>query len=266
MPDTEIIKFAQAQLNKKGFNCGTPDGVVGNKTIQALDKVTSLPKTWSIERKIIGFIQTVAKENGFDPNGIDGFWGANTQLAYERLVHKELFGVEPAIWRPEENIPVNPNHWPQEDVQSLINFYGQKATNLVSLTLPYSMKLSWDKSKTVTKITCNKKVKDSIEKVLVEVKSHYGLEAIKTLKLDLFGGCFNDRPIRNGTRPSTHAWGIALDFDPENNQLKWGRDKATFAKPDYDAWWQIWESEGWVSLGRARNFDWMHVQAAKLNS
>ena len=25
-----------------------------------------------------------------------------------------------------------------------------------------------------------------------------------------------------------------------------------------------WEEEGWISLGRARDFDWMHVQAARL--
>ena len=42
------------------------------------------------------------------------------------------------------------------------------------------------------------------------------------------------------------------------------RDKATFAKPEYERWWQCWEEEGWLSLGRTRNFDWMHVQAAKL--
>lgn len=61
-----------------------------------------------------------------------------------------------------------------------------------------------------------------------------------------------------------HSWGIAIDYDPDRNQLQWGRDRAVFAGPDYDAWWQFWEEEGWTSLGRTRNFDWMHVQAAKL--
>ncbi|MCF8078467.1 MAG: hypothetical protein K9K88_04215 [Desulfobacterales bacterium] len=46
--------------------------------------------------------------------------------------------------------------------------------------------------------------------------------------------------------------------------LKWGRDRAHFARTEYDAWWRLWEEEGWVSLGRQRNFDWMHVQAAQL--
>jgi hypothetical protein len=55
-----------------------------------------------------------------------------------------------------------------------------------------------------------------------------------------------------------------LDFDPSRNKLKWGRDKANLARPEYDAWWEAWETEGWLSLGRERNFDWMHIQAVKL--
>jgi hypothetical protein len=61
-----------------------------------------------------------------------------------------------------------------------------------------------------------------------------------------------------------HSWGIAIDFDPMRNQLKWGRDKARLAKPDAKKFWQAWERQGWVSLGRRKNYDWMHVQAAEL--
>ena len=87
---------------------------------------------------------------------------------------------------------------------------------------------------------------------------------IHRLRLDVWGGCLNVRKMRGGTRNSMHSWGIALDYDPQNNQLKWGSDRATFAQPDYNKWWEFWEEEGWVSLGRTRNYDWMHVQAAKL--
>jgi hypothetical protein len=55
-----------------------------------------------------------------------------------------------------------------------------------------------------------------------------------------------------------------VDWDPANNKLKWGKDKATLAGPEYDFWWQCWEEEGAVSLGREQNRDWMHVQFARL--
>jgi hypothetical protein len=61
-----------------------------------------------------------------------------------------------------------------------------------------------------------------------------------------------------------HAWGVAVDYDPEHNKFKWGWDRAAFARSEYDAWWKIWEDEGWTSLGRTRNFDWMHIQAPHL--
>ena len=53
-------------------------------------------------------------------------------------------------------------------------------------------------------------------------------------------------------------------FFDAKNRLNWHQDKALFAQPEYDKWWEIWEDEGWVSLGRVRDFDWMHVQAVRL--
>ena len=202
---------------------------------------------------------------------MDGYWGANTQQAFEQLKHQLLFGEVEAPWRPEEiTINTNPNNWPRQSQNDLNAFYGPAMEtgnpNLTSLVLPYPMLIAWDTSKTVNKITCHKKVKDSIDRVLTQVLNEYSIEKIKILRLDYFGGCFNYRLMRGGTQLSTHSWGIALDFDPVNNQLKWGRDRASFARPEYIKWWECWEKEGWVSLGRQRNYDWMHVQAAKINS
>jgi len=86
-------------------------------------------------------------------------------------------------------------------------------------------------------------------------------EGIKELGLDQFGGCFADRDIRGGDRKSTHAWAIAFDFDPSHNTLHMKAPIARFSKPEYEAWWQAWEAEGWYSLGRHKDYDWMHVQA-----
>lgn len=72
------------------------------------------------------------------------------------------------------------------------------------------------------------------------------------------------RKMRGGSKWSMHAWGIAIDIDPSNNRLRWGKDKARLARPEYDEWWQIWEGHGWTSLGRVKDYDWMHIQAARL--
>ena len=34
-----------------------------------------------------------------------------------------------------------------------------------------------------------------------------------------FGGCFNFRAKRSGSKLSTHAWGIAIDLNPETNAM-----------------------------------------------
>lgn len=266
----DMVKVAQRFLNLKNLNAGAVDGAAGAKTYAALDKLPGLIKSWPYERKFFGAIQLYAKHEGLDPGPVDGLWGSRTQAAYDELRHKLLYGTPPEPWRPEERIPVNPNNWPMEGTASLNAFYGPaKATgnaNLVTFTVPYPLVIAWDTSKKVTKITAHKKVKDSILRVLNKTLQHYGTDEIKRLRLDYFGGCFNYRVMRGGNALSTHSWGIAIDFDPENNQLRWGRDKATFARPEYNKWWEFWEEEGWVSLGRDRNYDWMHVQAAKLQS
>ncbi len=57
---------------------------------------------------------------------------------------------------------------------------------------------------------------------------------------------------------------VAVDYFPAENKLFSGWDQAVFAQPQYDKWWEFWEREGWISLGRTQNFDWMHIQAARL--
>jgi len=38
----------------------------------------------------------------------------------------------------------------------------------------------------------------------------------------------------------------------------------TLSSPECETWWQIWESHGAISLGRQRDYDWMHLQFARL--
>lgn len=154
------------------------------------------------------------------------------------------------------------NDWPrQKDVP---DFYGEVGKNQVKVTLPYKQWLAWDLRKSVASESWHVKVADSASRVHTRILAHYGLEEIDRLDLDVTGGTLAVRQMRGGTSWSMHAWGIAKDFDPARNQLKWGRDRAMLDDKAYDAFWGFWEDEGWVSLGRLRNYDWMHVQASRL--
>ena len=153
--------------------------------------------------------------------------------------------------------------WPKETQTELTRYFGPPGKNQVTFESPYLLRLSWDTDKAVRKFSCHKLVAPSLLRILNKVHDHYGPIEIRKLGLDLFGGCFNYR-LKTGskTKWSTHAWGIALDWDTANNQYRWDHTKARLAKPEYNDWWNIWEAEGWVSLGRTQDYDYMHVQAS----
>jgi len=153
--------------------------------------------------------------------------------------------------------------WPTE--AECPKFYGPKGENQTNIILPYSMRLAWDMSKAVTKITCHEKVADSLLRIFKNILGEYGYVRISDLGIDRFGGCLNVRLKRGSTSAwSIHSWGCAIDLDPDRNKLRETSKTARFARPEYLPMWRIIEAEGWVSLGRARNFDYMHAQAARL--
>lgn len=144
--------------------------------------------------------------------------------------------------------------------------YGQPGdkSNLTTITTPYPLRLAWEPHTSTSKITCHKLVADQLTAILNDILAHYGLEKIQELGIDLYGGCFNKRLMRgSNTKWSLHSWGIAIDFDPERNTLKETKKTARFARPEYRAMIDIYYKHGWESLGREKDFDWMHMQVAK---
>jgi len=131
---------------------------------------------------------------------------------------------------------------------------------LVTIKLPYPMRLAWDKETIITKMRCHKLVAENFNAVFNDLLFHYGYERIKELGIDLFGGCFNYRKMRTGAAWSLHSWGIAIDLDPARNTLSETKATARFAKPEYKPMIDIFYKHGFISLGREKNFDWMHFE------
>lgn len=255
MITTDQIRMAQVILNKHGNAGIDADGLLGPATLKATTTIGISPH-WNNDRKIIGTIQYGADKEGIDAGPLDGYWGPQTAYAYE-----VMWGAS-SNWRDSEREPVETEGpFPTQRESDLTNYYGAPGTNQGKVATPYPLKIAWDTGSVVNRFTCHEKLVDPIGRVLERVQDHYG-DDISSLGLDLWGGCFNKRKMRGGTKWSTHSWGIAIDWDPSNNQLKWKDDRASFANPVYNKWWALWEEEGFVSLGRAKNYDWMHVQAA----
>ena len=148
--------------------------------------------------------------------------------------------------------------------QQALSKYGKPTQNgspyLTSINLPYPMRLAWDKNTKVTKMRCHKLVAQNFLNVFNDLLDYYGYEKIVELGIDLFGGCFNFRAMRGGSDWSRHAWAIAIDLDPERNQLKETSKTARFARPEYKPMIDIFYKHGFVSLGREENRDWMHFE------
>jgi len=234
-----FVQAVQKKLIKRGYNVGAggADGLNGNDTVAA--------------------ITAFQKAHGITPTGTvtETTWTALDSNAVGLRVDRDK---DPERAEP---LHVKPT-WPRQ--AEVEKFYGPVGKNQVMVTLPYPFRLAWDTGKLVKKVSLHEKVADSAARVLERVADAYPHEKRQALGLDLFGGSLNVRKMRGGSKWSMHSWGIAIDFDPIRNQLKWNHYKANLAKPECNRFWLLWEQEGWVSLGRTRDFDWMHVQAARL--
>jgi hypothetical protein len=108
---------------------------------------------------------------------------------------------------------------------------------LARADLPFALTLAWDKRQLANKITCHKLLAGTLTDVFSRIQSG-GLQS----KITSFGGCFSFRPQRTGARLSAHAWGIAVDLNPETN--------AQGAAGDMDIQIVSVFSRGRVHLGR----------------
>lgn len=145
----------------------------------------------------------------------------------------------------------------------IIKTYGQPGdiSNFKQVLLPFPLRIAWDLKTKVSKITVHKLEEAHVVAIFTELLQVYGYDKIVELGIDIFGGCFNFRKMRGGSDWSVHSWAIAIDLDPTRNQLKENSKTARFARPEYAQMIAIFEKHGWHSLGKEKNYDWMHFQA-----
>jgi peptidoglycan hydrolase-like protein with peptidoglycan-binding domain len=210
---------------------GNVDGIIGPKTKAALTKFQRM--------------------NGLATTGtLDA---ATIEELEDHLKSK------PELDEEEDVVPYT--FWPKETTENLLRYYGPVGENQVRIDTPYEMVLAWDTDTVLKKITCHKKVAESLYSALENVSQLYSEQDIIKHGFNLFGGTLNVRKIRGGNRWSTHSWGAAVDLDPARNQLSWGKDKAYFARPECRDFLDCFKQEGWYSLGENKNYDWQHFQA-----
>lgn len=269
----ELVEAAQHALRHAKYYEGLVDGLIGPKTRAAMsaairdaEKSGTAPRLDVLEgeRRVVAAMQHALNASGFEAGPVDGRMGPMTRGALEELLHLIDEGKPLSLDRDDRG--EGRGRWPlQRDVEKLFGPAGGPRCTAGRVVLPFPFVIAWDVEKTVLSFSCHEYVADPLERIFREAAAAYGEREFRRLRLDRFGGCFNYRRMRGGQALSMHSWGIAVDLDPERNQLRWGADRAAFAHRDYRIWWDIVESHGAVSLGRERDFDWMHFQLARLS-
>lgn len=259
--------YIQEFLAEKGSYHEELDGDLGKASLEAIvDYLRSQDvdaTSWSKAQKIVGIEQAIYKKDGLEVGKIDGKVGPQTKYAREVWAAKqsrdEKAVAEITTFRDK---PVVKVHWPLQS--ECRTYFGNVGENQTKLILPFPMVLAWDKSVVVKSYSCHEKVREPMERIWKRTLDEYGYEKIKELRLDLFGGCLNVRKMRGGSSWSQHAWGIAVDIDPDRNALNTPWKQAQMSKPAYEKFVQFWYDEGAISLGKEANFDAQHFQFSHL--
>jgi LysM repeat protein len=116
--------------------------------------------------------------------------------------------------------------------------------------LPFAIPLSWDQSKSVTKLYCHRKLISIFENVFSTIQTSGLTKHIKT-----YGGCYAFRRMRTNMALSTHSWGIAIDLNPETNALGTKGDLHSSIVDVFENAGFIWGGR-WAGAGK----DPMHFQ------
>jgi hypothetical protein len=186
-------------------------------------------------------IRAIQKKIGTTP---DGVWGAKSFVACKSYL---------------KSLMPSPSPWPKSDDASMAAFYGTggNESNLISFQFPFAM---YYDGTPVSKSRCHKKVKDSLVRVLTDIQERHGDDPAIMKACQTFGGIYNFRNMRGGSRLSKHSWGVAIDLDPANNGNKSSWPQRSSMPFEI---MEAFAREGWVSAGAFWGRDAMHFEACQ---
>lgn len=134
--------------------------------------------------------------------------------------------------------------------------------NLIKIVPPFVMTYE---RKPIEHILVHKKCAGSLNRVLqaIWVGANKDQTVVNRSGASVYAGCYNFRNMRGRSRLSMHAYGCAIDLDPENNAM--GDSTPRFAKFPWVV--NAFKEEGWVWGGdwSFRHRDGMHFQAARVS-
>jgi hypothetical protein len=252
----DLIKKIQKHLGT------TADGIIGTKTLSALAKAigveTSTDKNVTI-KNIQKAVNTTA----------DGIIGKNTlNCIIKKLGIDDKKSVDPLIQKyidkPIKFTKVQYKAQPvtQKYLRGGTSIYGKAGDEgvLVSVPVPANYPLTYD-GKRVKAIRIHKLAADRLAAALNDIIEHYGEDIEKVAPgACIYNGSYNFRKSRGGSSTSIHSWGLAIDFDANNNGMYTKWHNARFSQPIYKPFLDILEHHGFLSLGRRQGTDAMHVQ------
>ena len=140
-----------------------------------------------------------------------------------------------------------------------------QADNLVMVRLPWKAHAAWNRKLPMKALQVHRLAAPSLTRALNTVWLRAGKRQaeIDRLGLSSVGGGYNWRTNRKGAGLSTHAYGCAVDFDPDRNGL--GDDTPNLALAENHYVVEAFRQEGWSWGGSWRHPDGMHFQAARVN-
>lgn len=238
----------------------TMDGISGLKVGEAFKIQNNiLPSRYHNK---VGFIIT-----GLTDNIADSRWVTEVTTKMFNLPSSEE--PDPSFLAAQEKIEKQKEKRRKEsgdndpDIQKNVKAeYGTPADvkNFASVAVPKGFNLNYDGKEVEVIYGVHQKIAKSLRGAFDGILAKYGSAKIEKLGINIYHGVFNDRVKRNGTTKSLHSWGIAIDLYKDKNNLSTKAPEALFSTAEYNDMIEIFENNGWYSLGKAKNYDWMHFQ------